>query len=243
MSERVVCLIQARMGSTRLPGKVLMKIGDRTLLERVAERVARMQSIDDWAIVTSVLADDDAIVELCRRRGWSCLRGSALDVCDRYHAAACELAAGQVVRVTADCPLLGWEEGDRVVDTHLVDGNDYTHNLTCWGSGMPIGTGLEALRMDVLEQAWRHGRAPHHREHVTEWIYEQRERFRFALVAAPRELARPDYRLTIDHPHDLEFVRRVQLATVGPSECAPLRAVIDCIDRDGGMFQEARRAA
>ncbi|TAJ15990.1 MAG: acylneuraminate cytidylyltransferase [Planctomycetota bacterium] len=231
------------MGSTRLPGKVLMKIGARTLLERVAERVIRMQSLTDWAVVTSTLAEDDAIAELCALRGWRCLRGSALDVCDRYRMGARELGAEHVVRVTADCPLLGWEEGDRVVDTHLLDGNDYTHNLTCWGSGMPIGTGLEAFRADVLEQAWEHGRAPHHREHVTEWIYEQRARFRFALVQAPSALRRPDYRLTIDHPHDLEFVRRVQLSTVGPANCAPLAAIVECIDRDGGLFQEARRAA
>lgn len=134
MSARVVALIQARMGSTRLPGKVLMRIGERSLLERVVERVERMQTLSAWAVITSDLAADDAIVTLCRTRGWQCLRGSALDVCDRYHAAAAAMQAEHVVRVTADCPLLCWEQGDRVVDAHLVDRNDYTHNLTCWAA-------------------------------------------------------------------------------------------------------------
>jgi spore coat polysaccharide biosynthesis protein SpsF len=243
MSARVVALIQARMGSTRLPGKVLMRIGERTLLERVVERVARMQTLSDWAVITSDLASDDAIVALCRARGWQCLRGSALDVCDRYRSAAAATRAEHVVRVTADCPLLCWEQGDRVVDAQLIDRNDYTHNLTCWGSGLPIGTGLEAMRAEVLERAWREGHEPHHREHVTEWIYEQRAQFSFARVDAPAALRRPDYRLTIDHPHDLEFVRRIQCSSAGASGCAALREVVACIDADGGLFHEARRAA
>jgi spore coat polysaccharide biosynthesis protein SpsF len=242
-SSRVVCLIQARMGSTRLPGKVLMNIGARTLLERVAERVARMRSLHAWAVITSTLAEDDVIEAACARAGYACLRGSALDVLDRYHSAAGVLGAAHVVRVTADCPLLDWEQGDRVVETQLAQRNDYTHNVTCWGSGMPIGTGLEVMRAEILARAWREGKAPGHREHVTEWIYEQRAALRFARVDAPAESWRPDYRLTIDYPADLELVRRVQLKTGGAVDCVRLADAIACIDRDLGLARSARQAA
>lgn len=206
---RVVALIQARMGSTRLPGKVLLDIAGRPALVHVVDRTRAIAGVDDVVVATSELVADDPIAELCEQLGWGCFRGSEEDVLDRYYRAATEWRADHVVRVTADCPLVCPVEAARVVSRQLEASADCTHNLTIFGSGMPLGTAVEVFSFAALEASWREGREPHHREHVDEFVYEQPERFRIELVPAPPRLRRPDYRLTVDTADDLELVRRI----------------------------------
>lgn len=232
-----LALCQARLGSSRLPGKVLMDIAGRTLLERVAERMQRIAGLDGWAILTSELPSDDPIADYCGAREWTCWRGSERDVLDRYARAARALGARHVLRVTADCPFLSWEQAARVLRRHLEAHNDYTHNLTCWGSGLPIGTGVEAIDCAALERADREGRAPAQREHVTEYLYEIREQLRFECVRAPAELARPDYRLTVDYAADLELARRLCSRAAAEDAHGPvaLARCIEILDREPAL--------
>src|SRR5262249_41226654 len=126
----VATIVQARMGSTRLPGKVLKDICGETLLAHVMARSEAMTRSDLTVVATSTPAGDDPIAALGAERGWRVFRGSESDVLDRYVEAALDCGAGHVVRVTSDCPLVDPEEGDRVIARHLESGAGYTHNVT-----------------------------------------------------------------------------------------------------------------
>jgi len=229
--EKVVAIVQARCASQRLPGKVLLPIGRASMLERVVERLDRMQRIDGVLVATTVDAEDGDIERLCRARGWACHRGSTEDVLDRCYRAAQSVFADHVVRVDADQPLLGWNEADRIVESHLRTGADLTHNLTMRGSGMPLGTGCEVVRLTALERAWREAVAPSEREHPTEFLHARPGRFRIEAHRAPPELARPSYRFGVEVADDLERVRRIQ-RVLGELACVELSRAIALLDHD-----------
>ena len=198
------------------------------MLERVVERAERIVGIDAVVVATSTSPDDDPIAELCRRRGWSSFRGALLDVLDRYVSAANACRASNVLRITADCPVFTWEEAGRVVRAHSDTGGDCTHNLGTFGSGLPLGTAVEAFTTRVLEASAREGREPRHREHVDEYVYDHPDRFRITCIVAPPVLAR-DYRLTVDEPADLELIRLVY-DRLGPASGVSLQEVISLLD-------------
>jgi spore coat polysaccharide biosynthesis protein SpsF len=227
----VVTVIQARMGSTRLPGKVLQTVAGEPMLAHVYERARCIASVDRTVIATSELAADDVLADLCAERGWSCFRGSESDVLDRYFRAATANEADHIVRITSDCPLVCPHESDRLVLSHLSSGADYTHNLTVWGSGMPIGTGAEIFTRAALERSWREGHEPHHREHVDEYVGDHPELFRIERVDAPEALWHPELRLTVDTPEDLHLVRELYERLYRPGEILELTDVVALMDR------------
>ncbi len=223
-------VIQARTSSERLPGKVLADVAGRTMLERVVERSRRIEGVDCVVVATSDAPGDDAIADVCARRGWTVFRGSLADVLDRYVQAARMLDASHVLRVTADCPLLSWEEASRVVAHHVSEGNDCTHNLGMFGSGLPRGTEVEAFTREALEISWQEGHEPHHREHVDEYVYEHPERFAIRRVDAPAHLRR-DYRLTVDEQPDLDLVRAIYARLPDDGDVS-LEDVVALLDAD-----------
>jgi spore coat polysaccharide biosynthesis protein SpsF len=228
---RVVVVIQARLGSTRLPGKVLMEIGGALALEHVVARSQAIVGVDGVVVATTDLTDDDAIADACAAHDIACFRGNEEDVLDRYYQVAREWKADHIVRVTADCPLVCPHEAARVVERQLTRGADCTHNLTIFGSEMPLGTGVEVFTFDTIAASWREGRSAHHREHVDEFVYEHPERFQIELVTAPVQLARPRYRLTVDTEEDLDLIRRIYDAVApGPGGLVELRDVIALLD-------------
>jgi spore coat polysaccharide biosynthesis protein SpsF len=226
----VVAVVQARMGSTRLPGKILADINGEPMLAHVMRRTIAIPSVDVAVVATSALPGDDSVAEISGDNNWPCVRGSEADVLDRYHRAARLHGADHVLRVTADCPLLCVQEAATVIDRHLSSGNDYTHNLTVWGSEMPLGTGTEIFTFEALDRSWREGHEPHHREHVDEYVGEHPELFRIELVTAPTQLRRSDYRLTVDTSDDLVLIRRIYAevpARHGLIEVADVVAFLD----------------
>lgn len=234
-----IAIIQARMGSSRLPGKVLLDIAGATLLERTAQRAARIPGVDQVVIATTDVALDDAIGGFCRERDWPCFRGSEPDVLDRYTRAARAFGAELVIRVTSDCPFLCVSEAGRLLAFHKERDADYSHNITVWGSGMPLGTGVEVFTRAALEASWSDGREPHHREHVDEYIYEHPERFRIEMITAPPELHRPEMRLTVDTEADLELVREIyrRLGEPGQGDVVALRDVIALLDAEPALLE------
>lgn len=237
VDTKVVTVIQARMGSTRLPGKVLEPVSGDALLALVCERARRVGSVDETVVATSTLAADDVIAQFCDERGWNCFRGSESDVLDRYFQAAIASEADHVVRITSDCPLVCPHEADRVVRHHLASGVDYTHNLTVWGSGMPLGTGVEIFTRAALERSWREGHELHHREHVDEYVGDHPELFRIDRVDAPDELRRPELRLTVDTPEDLRLVRAIYDRLYRPAEVLELADVIALLDNSPELVE------
>lgn len=210
----IVTIIQARMSSSRLPGKVLLDIGGRPMLTHVVERARRAQTADLVVVATTQDPSDEAIANLCQQRGYPCYRGSLHDVLDRYYQAARLFKADVIVRVTADCPLLDHEVVDKTVREFLGQRQDFPYDFVAnrlpqpWGRTYPIGLDTEVCSFAGLELAWKEAQLPHQREHVMPFFYDQPERFRIKLVNNDG----PDYgslRWTVDTPQDLELVRQI----------------------------------
>ena len=209
MSGRVVAIVQARMGSTRLPGKVLLDIAGRPMLSRVMQRLDLSTRLDARVVATSHLAQDDPIAELCQREDLRCFRGEPHDLLDRYYRAASEQQAGVVVRITADCPLIDPSLVDQTVQAFQQADPpvNFAANRLPRRRTYPIGLDTEVCSMAALEQAWRQAAEPHQREHVMPFFYENPDRFRSLLLDHEEDLG--DLRWTVDTPEDLAFVREV----------------------------------
>ncbi len=202
---RVVAVIQARMGSTRLPGKVLKNICGETMLSRVINRIKRSTLLDEILVATSVKPADEAIVHEAELLGVSCFSGSEDDVLDRYYKAAIEYNAETVVRVTSDCPLIEPAILDSVVRVFLKEKSDYASNTIV--RTYPRGLDVEVISVSALTTAWRNAEKPYQRAHVTPYIYENPHCFRLVSVTGSPDYS--GYRWTVDTLEDLEFVRKV----------------------------------
>jgi len=201
----VVAIIQARMGSSRLPGKSLAQIEGRPMLWHVVQRVKRATLVDRVVVATSTAPADDAIEKMCRENGVPCYRGSENDVLDRfYHAALAEKAA-QVVRITADCPLIDPEVIDQVVRRFQHGDLDYASNAMV--RTYPDGLDTEICSFSALERAWHEASKDSEREHVTPYL--RSGKFRIANVENVAESSLLHCRWTVDEREDLEFVRAV----------------------------------
>jgi spore coat polysaccharide biosynthesis protein SpsF len=203
---RTVAIIQARTGSTRLPGKVLLPLLGEPLLSVVVRRVGRASSVDVVVVATTTLPADDAIVELGKRDGWLVERGSEMDLLDRYLAAARAHGADRVVRITSDCPLIDPAVVDEVVAALDGAGADYASN-TLVPRTFPRGLDVEVMTMAALEAAGEADTDPASREHATPYIYRHPQRFRLSGVRLPVDLS--SHRWTVDTPEDYELVRRI----------------------------------
>lgn len=203
-----VAIVQARLGSTRLPGKVLLDLAGEPMLARVVNRVQRARLLDEVLVATTDQPADDAIAGLCRARGWSCARGSQDDVLDRTYQAALESEAGLVVRITSDCPLIEPAVIDQIVGEFLalLPAVDYASNVLPPRT-FPRGLDTEVFLFDALARAWREDANPAWREHVTPYIYRHPELFSLHHVANAVDLSH--LRWTVDTAEDFELVRRI----------------------------------
>ena len=233
---KIVAIIQARIGSSRLPAKVLKPILDRSMLAHVVERARRASTITEVVVATTDKPEDDIIVEECKRLETLVCRGSELDVLDRYHSAAIERNAGAVVRITSDCPLIDPTVIDRVVRTFLRLEPDYASNKI--EPTYPRGLDTEIMTMGALERAWQEATEPYQRVHVTPYLYEAPGRFRTVAVKHDRDYSR--YRWTVDTPEDLAFVRTVY-GRLGPDNTFSWDAVLALLDREPGLAEINRR--
>ncbi|MDT7947017.1 MAG: glycosyltransferase family protein [Thermoflexus sp.] len=205
---KTVAIVQARMGSTRLPGKVLQDLAGEPMLARVVNRTCRAKTLQEVVIATTTNTVDDVIVKLCEARGWSWFRGSEEDVLDRYYRAAKKYQADFIVRITSDCPLIDPEVIDQVVQEFLERQPEVDYASNTWPRRtFPRGLDTEVMRMDVLERAWREDRNPAWREHVTPYIYRNPDRFRIHNVVSPVDYSA--MRWTVDTQEDLAFVRQI----------------------------------
>ncbi len=204
----VVAIIQARMGSTRLPGKALIDIGGETMLTRVVKRVRQAACVDKVMVATSTNPPDEAIVAQCTRLNITVFRGDEQDVLDRYYQAALTHQADVVVRITSDCPLIEPEVIDKVVYTFTEQQPtiDYVAN-TLPPRTFPRGLDVEVMSFAALARAWQEDENPVWREHVTPYIYRTAGQFRLLNVTNPIDYSA--MRWTVDTPEDLELVRRI----------------------------------
>jgi spore coat polysaccharide biosynthesis protein SpsF len=205
----IVAIIQARMGSSRLPGKVLKDIGGEPMLFRVVVRARHAQTIGRVVVATTIDPDDDPIFDFCRVQGFPVFRGDPFNVLDRYYQAATCFSADTVVRLTADCPLIDPAEIDRTVRAFLAAKVDFAANRLPppWKRTTPIGMDTEVVTKVALVRAWREADTKYAREHVMPYLYEEPGRFKTLLVDHDPDWG--DLRLTVDTPEDLELARRI----------------------------------
>jgi spore coat polysaccharide biosynthesis protein SpsF len=189
------------MGSTRLPGKVLMRVQGKSILARAVERLGAAQALDGVVVLTTT-RDEDEVVEMeARRLGVEAFRGPDLDVLARFRLAADCFRPEVIVRATADNPLIDIGSVDRIVRRLIDQGLDY-----CTEVSLPIGAATEVMSRDALARVDRLSRQPHHREHVTTYFKEHRGEFRASFLEPPEPLRRPDVRITVDTADDLAYV-------------------------------------
>lgn len=198
-------MIQARMGSTRLRGKVLMTVHGRSLLEHMLERVQRARLIDQIIVVTTTLDSDDIIVEHCERMRVSVMRGACDDVLDRYYQIANVVNASVIVRLTADCPLVDPETIDACISMQSVASVDYVANTAPPAiRTFPDGSDVEVFTYDALHTAWRDAASQPDREHVTHYMWMNPHMFKCAQLHMPIDCS--SFRYTVDHQVDLDVV-------------------------------------
>ncbi len=231
--EKVVAIVLARVENALLPGKVLLPIEGPSVLERVVERVQRMQRIDGFLVATTDRPADDPIEQLARAHGWACYRGAADDVLERCLRAAQGVGADHVVLIDGDCPLISWQEADRSVDLHQRCGAQLTHNLAAHGSRMPRGAGCEVVEFGALATAHAHARSSAERRRPTAHLHRHPQRFRILRRGAPPELAEAELNVAVECAEDLERLRWVQ-RVAGERECVALEQALALLARRQG---------
>ena len=196
--ENLGIIIQARMGSSRLPGKVLKKIGDKSLLEHIFFCLSLLRHPAKIILATSTHQRDDVIESFCRNRSIEYFRGSEENVLERYYLCTKKYGFNHIVRLTADNPFTDMEELNNLIKLHLETGADYSHSF----QKLPIGVGAEIFTFDALEKSFFSGKKEHHKEHVNEYVLENPELFKISVLSVPPEKNRPDIRLTVDTEED-----------------------------------------
>lgn len=225
--------VQARIGSTRLPGKVMKKIMDKPLLEYQLERLKQVKEADAIVILTSTDQLDDSIAEFCKNRNLLCLRGSNEDVLDRYYQAARERKSDVVVRVTGDCPLIDPQIVDEVIRFFKNHSYDYVSNGI--ERTYPRGLDVEVFSFKALEEAWKNGKRGEEREHVTPYIYRHPELFLIHNISLDPPL--DHYRWTVDTPEDFELVKKILEALYPNNPRFLMKDVLELLDKHPSWMQ------
>ncbi|MBN2406663.1 MAG: hypothetical protein JXJ19_03100 [Elusimicrobia bacterium] len=211
---KIITIIQARMGSERLPGKSMMDLSGAPLTGRIIERLKRCQVPDGIVLATTDSAADDGLSGLAAEYNTGLYRGSENDVVDRIYLAAKAYDADVIVRFPADNPVPEPGEIDRMIKHHLDNGNDFSSNLcNIMGNGYPEGIGAEVFSMDILEEIWRDEGNTRLKEHLTLYFYDyyrnelpDPQKYTVGTVRCPENIRRPDIRLAVDTEKEYEFI-------------------------------------
>lgn len=229
---KTAIIIQARMGSTRLPGKVLMEVCGKTLLAHLIERL-RSKPSGELVVATTVADADQAIVQECDSLGVRVVRGSEQDVLSRYLQAAATTGAEAIVRLTADCPIMDPHVVAAMIEEFAVMDVDYLSNSE--GQGLPRGQNVEVMTREALERTGREAHEPYQREHVTPYLYEKEGRCRKAEVTWPERLGRTwpvdlsRHRWTVDTDEDFQLVKLILEALYRPDHVFGIQEIVDLL--------------
>lgn len=206
----VVIIIQARVGSTRFPRKILQDILGKPVLIRQLERVSHATSFDKLIVATTLNPDDDVIEEICINEGYKVFRGDENDLLDRHYQAGIKYNADYLVKIPSDCPLIDPQIIDKVIYFFLDNLNKYDFVSNLHPASYPDGNDVEIMTMSALEIAWKNAKADFEREHTTPFIWDNPQRFRIGNVEwETHQNLSMDYRFTIDYLEDYQFIQTV----------------------------------
>ncbi len=204
---KVVCIVQARVGSTRLPGKVLKKICGKAVLEHDIDRLRRIKNIDEIVIATTKLEKDTAIIEMCKSLGAKYFRGSEEDVLSRYYYAAKENNADVVVRVTSDCPLIDFEISENIIQYYIDNKDKYDYVSNTIDRTYPRGLDIEVFSFNALEKAFKEAVSLRDKEHVTPYIWDNPKIFKLAQYKNSENYS--NLRWTLDTEEDFQLINKI----------------------------------
>jgi spore coat polysaccharide biosynthesis protein SpsF len=229
-SGNIVAIVQARMASSRLPGKVLKEISGKPMLEYLLERLGRAKTIDQIVVATSDTEADLPVVEYCRARGTECFTGSENNVLERFYQAATHFDARVVVRICGDSPLIDPDMTDELVHEFLQDNGKLDYLTNTLHQTCPLGTNTEVFSYEALKRAHAGADTAYQKEHVTPFFYQHPDDFRIR-----EKHYRPDtsaYRLTVDTPDDFRLVETVisNLEPLDPE--MPLNRILAFLDNN-----------
>lgn len=208
--NKIVMVIQARLGSTRLPGKVLKPLAGEKLLLRIYERISFSKIADEIIIATTNSEKDDVLAEICKNENIKCYRGSEDDLLERHYKAGIESCADVVVKIPSDCPLIDYRIIDKVLKFYLENKDKYDFVSNLHPATYPDGNDVEVIPMNILKIAFNEAKSKMEREHTTPFIWERPERFRIGNVIWDTGFNYSmNYRFTIDYPEDYDFVKAV----------------------------------
>lgn len=226
---RVIGIVSARMASTRYPGKAMVPIAGRPLIEVLLQRIASVPVLDSVALATSSNPENEPLVQVARKLGIPAFQGDENDVLRRHVDCAHHMRADHVVRVTGDNPLTDLETIERLVALHLQAEADYTYVP---GDALLMGILPEVISNTALERSWERGDAHHRSELVTLYIKEHPKEFRIRTGKLPDELYRPEYRLTVDEAEDVELMQRLFERLAAPGKIVTTAEAIALLDRE-----------
>ena len=226
---KIVTVIQARMSSSRLPGKVMLPILGQPLLYRMIERVKAAELIGQLVIATSTNPEDDEIEKFCEEENLVCYRGHLTDLLDRHYQVAKNYKAEAVVKIPSDCPLIDPKIINKVLQK-FIDHDEYDFVSNLHPATYPDGNDVEIMSFEALEYAWRDASKDYEREHTTPFIWEHDENFGIGNVEWETGL---DYsathRWTIDFPEDYEFIRKVYSELYAGNPLFTLKDILDLL--------------
>jgi len=204
MNEKIACIIQARMGSSRLPKKIFMHLDDSsTVFDFVLNQLSSSKFIKKIIIATTTLEEDNEVEKFSINSKINCFRGSSEDVLDRYYQCAKKFSISTIIRITSDCPLVDPKIIDNAIEIFQSNSFDYVSNTQ--PITFPVGIAVEIFSFDVLENAWKNAKLPSEREHVTPYIYNHKEKFSIYQIKSPKNYS--FIRLTVDKSNDLKYLR------------------------------------
>lgn len=229
---KIVTIIQARSGSTRLPNKILLPLANAPLLYRMYERVAASHLKGIVVIATTTDSTDDKTAELCNEYNINCFRGHPTDLLDRHYQAALKFNADAVVKIPSDCPLIDKDVIDNVIDYFSKNSNKYDYVSNLHPASYPDGNDVEIMSMNALKNAWQSASRDLEREHTTPFLWENPDKFRIGNVEWESGL---DYsmshRFTIDYKEDYDFIKKIYDELYPINNKFALKDILDLLER------------
>lgn len=223
-----IVIIQARVDSKRLPGKVLSNIEGKPMLWHIIDRIKKMKC-GRVIVATTTRKIDDDIARIARKSGIKCFRGKSSDVLDRFFKAALKFKANVIVRITADCPLIDPRESEKVVSKFLNGSYDYVSNDS---KTYPNGLDTECFSFDSLKKAWKEAKLKSEREHVTQYIWKNPDKFKIGIVHNTRKTTPSHLKWSVDYKDDLDFVRQIYSRLYNNRRIFMMKDVINLLKKE-----------
>ena len=233
---KIIAIAQCRMGSKRLPGKVLAEVAGKPMLWHIVDRLRRSRLVDEVVIATSSTAENLPIVRMAEESGMPYYAGSEADLMDRFYWAGLKFSADAVVRITADCPLVDPRIVDKVVGCFLENRPRYEYVSNCRpAASYPHGLDVEVISFGLIERLWNETKDPFRREWFTTNIFENPQKYPQFCLKSEKDLSH--IRLTVDYPEDLELVRYVFGKLYSENSCFYLEDILKLFSEDPSVFE------